>query len=458
MPINPVTIQRALLLILTWALNLAICAQPAATQPGVVIDKIVAKVDNQIILKSEYDLAYIQMLQAERTFDFKVTPCKVLEQLLTNKMLLAKAETDSVEVDDKQVENEMNRRMEYFIAQIGSKEKLEAYYNKTINQLKAELRKQVKEQMTVQKMQDNITAKIKVTPGEVKRFFNEIPKDSLPYFSKEYEIGHIVKLPSVNRNQKYAARTKLENIRKSIVEDGVSFQTLAKKYSEDPISAREGGELGFFKKGDLVPEYEAAALKLKPGEISPVFESIFGFHIVQMIERRGNDFNTRHILIKPQSSESDLESAEAFLDSIRTLILKDSLSFEKAAKLHSDDKFTKDNGGMLADPDTRSTKISAEDIDPTIFFQIDTLKPGSVTRPMPYRTEDGKEAYRIIYFKSVTEPHVANLKDDYQKIQAACLQEKKNKAVNKWFNQVKSEVFIEVDREFKDCDILKGVN
>ncbi len=441
--------------ITTTFLSFQLAAQPP--KEGVVLDKIIAKVDNHILLKSEYDVAYLQALQNDKDFDFKISTCRILEQVLTNKLLLAKADIDSVVVDDKQVESEMNRRMEYFIQQIGSKEKLEAYYNKSVNQLKNDLRRQVKEQMLVQKMQDNITGKMKVTPGEVKKFYGEIPKDSLPFFSKELEIGHIMKLPIVNRDQKRQTREKLDRIRKMIVDESERFEKLAKEYSEDPVSARAGGELGYFKKGDLVPEYEAASMKLKDGETSPVIESMFGFHIIQLIERRGNDYNTRHILLKPVSSETDIYASARFLDTLRTKIQSDSIGFAKAAKENSDDKATKESGGMLMDQQG-STKQAAENIDPALYFMLDTMKVGSISKPIPYRTEDGKDAYRIVYLKSVTQPHQANIKDDYQKIQTACLQEKKNKSVNGWFNKVKSEVFLEVDPEYKECEILKGVN
>ncbi|MFN0048858.1 MAG: peptidylprolyl isomerase [Cytophagales bacterium] len=434
--------------------NSANCQAPTN---GIVLDKVIAKVDNHILLKSEYDVAYLQAIQNDKDFDFKISGCKVLEQVLTNKLLLAKADLDSVVVDDKVIENEMNRRMEYFISQIGSKEKLEAYYNKSVNALKADLRRQVKEQMVIQKMQDNITGKTKVTPGEVKKFFSEIPTDSLPLIPRELEIGHIVKLPIVNRDQKKQTREKLERIRKLIVDDGESFQKLAKEYSEDPGSASRNGELGYFKKGDLVPEYEAASMKLKVGDISPVIESMFGFHIIQLIERRGNEYNTRHILLKPISSEADVESSARFLDTLKNKIVKDSISFPKAAKENTDDKATKETGGMLMDQQG-STKMAAENIDPALYLMLDTMKVGSISKPIPYRTEDGKDAYRIVYLKSVTPPHQANLKDDYQKIQASSIQVKKNKLINGWFNKVKSEVFLDIDPEYKDCEILKGLN
>jgi peptidyl-prolyl cis-trans isomerase SurA len=435
-----------------------ICINSFAQSGEVILDKVIAKVDNQILLKSEYDVMYLQSLQSNNKLDTKSTPCKVLEELLTNKLLLAKAEIDSVYVEDKQVDVALEQRMSYFITQIGSKEKLEAYYNKSVNQLKSELRKQVKEQLIVQKMQSTITDKIKITPGEVKKFFSEIPADSLPLFSKEYEISHIVKYASVNRDQKSATKEKLTKIRNMIVNEEDRFEKLAKEFSEDPVSARNGGELGYFKKGELVPEYEAAALKLKPGETSPVTESMFGFHIIQLLDRKGNEYNTRHILLKAVSSESDIENAAVELDSLRSKIIRDSLKFEIMAKEHSDDKATKESGGLLHSQSTpNSTKIPAEEIDPVLYFSIDSMKVGSITKPIRFKTEDGQEAYRIVFLKSATLPHQANLKDDYQKIMTAALQEKKNKAINRWFNKSKSEVYIQLDPEYKDCEILKGM-
>lgn len=429
----------------------------AQVPKGIVVDKIIAKVDNQILLKSELELAYIQSLNSQNEFKTDVTECAILEQLLTNKLLLAKADIDSVNVDEKQVEAQLDRRMEYFISQIGSKEKLEAQYGKTVTKLKEELRKQVKDQLLTQKMQDNITTKVKVTPAEVRKFYNSIPKDSLPFFSKELEVGHIVIFPKISKNQKIVTREKLNDIRKKIVQENADFGDLAKEFSEDPLSARDNGNLGFFKLGELVPEYEAASLKLKTGETSPVFESQFGFHIVQLIERRGTQYNTKHILLKPASSTTDKDEIIYTLDTIRTKIIKDSIKFEKAAKQYSDDKITKEAGGMILDPESGSTKLVVEKIDPALYFRLDTMKIGSISEPIPYRTDDGKEAFRIVYLKSVSEPHQATLKDDYQRIQFATVQEKKNKLINSWFNRTKGEVFIETDEQYKDCSILKGL-
>jgi peptidyl-prolyl cis-trans isomerase SurA len=420
-----------------------------------LLDRIIAKVDNFIVLQSELDLAYEQFkanMEGPATADVR---CRVLETLIINKLLLAKAEIDSVTVDRSAVDDQLERRMQYFVAQVGGADKLEQYYGKTLDDLKADLRKQVKEQMITQKMQDNITSKIKVNPGDVKKFYNGIPKDSLPYFSTEVEVGQIVKKAFVSKSQKGLARKKLEDIRQRII-NGEDFCELAKIYSEDPGSGKLCGELGYFNKGDLVPPYESAALKLKPGETSNIVESEFGYHIIQLLGRKGNEYNTRHILIKAASSKRDISASGDYLDSLRTEILNGKLNFQKAAKDLSDDKMTSQNGGMFQDPNSGDTKIPLENIDPALFFVIDTMTVGSITKPVIFQMEDGTEAMRIVFYKSKIAPHQANLKDDYQKILTATQEEKKNNAINQWFDKTKGEVYIDINSEYKDCQILKA--
>lgn len=420
---------------------------------SIVIDKIIAKVDNQILLQSELDLATKQFL-AETRYSGTDVKCNVLETLIINKLLLAKADIDSVTVDDRMVEDQLDRRMQYFVSSIGSEEKLEAYYNKPISMLKSDLRRQVKEQMVVQKMQDQITKKLKVTPGDVKRFFSNIPNDSLPFYSKEVEVGQIVKIPTVSRKQSLEARSKLLGIRERITK-GENFETLAKEYSEEPAAKSTGGNLGFQKSEDLDQTFVGAALKLKPGEISGVVETQFGMHIIQLIERRGSEFNSKHILIKPTTTKGDLNEATRFLDSIRTRILMDSVKFEVAAKKISDDKFTSSSGGMFVNQEDNNSRIAVENLDPVVFFIIDTMDVGQISAPIPFRTQDGKDAARLILFKSKTDAHKANLSQDYQKIYSATQEEKKTKAVNDWFAKAKKEVYIEVKPEFATCKVLE---
>jgi peptidyl-prolyl cis-trans isomerase SurA len=420
-----------------------------------VVDKIVAKVDNHIILKSELEIAYLQFLrspEAQMLPDKSALKCRVLESLIINKMMLAKASMDSVYVDREIVNDELDRRMAYFIAQFGSVEKLERYYEKSIDQLKQELYTQIRDQLVVQKMQQQITSSIKITPGEVEKFYKSIPKDSLPYFSSTVEVGQIVRYAELNRNDKLAYRKKAEDIRQKIIA-GEDFCRLARTYSDDPVSARNCGEIGFFKKGELVTEYESIALRLKPGE-TELIESQFGFHILQLIERRGNEFNTRHILIRPSTSGKDLDYPTQLLDSIRHLIKIDSINFSKAAKTYSADKATIYTGGFFTDKETGSSQIQMEDMNPDVFMIIDTMKVGTISPPIPFKTEDGQDAVRIVYLKTKVPAHQANLKDDYQRIQNAALDQKKQGAIDKWFDKTKGLVYIDIDNEYKDCEIL----
>ncbi|MFD2516231.1 peptidylprolyl isomerase [Pontibacter locisalis] len=418
------------------------------------VDGIIAKIDNHVILKSDLEFNYLQYLAQSKQQPNEELKCEILRSLVQDKLLLARAEIDSVVVEDAMVTDQLNRRIDYLTAQVGGVERLEQYYNKSIRQLKDELRKTVQEQMIMERMQQQIAGKVSVTPKEIKRYFSRIPQDSLPYFSSEVELGQIVKYAQVSKQQKQTAREQLEAIRKRILA-GEDFATLAKQYSQDPGSAQAGGELGFFKKKELVPEYEAAALRLEPGQTSNVVESQFGFHLIQLIERKGQEFNTRHILIKPATATVDVEEATAELDSIRTLVVNDSLTFAKAAKEFSDDKNTKDTGGMLTSRATGSMYIPMDQVDPAIFFVIDTMQVGEISKPVPFRTEDGQEAARIIYLKSKSKPHLANLQDDYQKIATAALNEKKGKAIETWFRKNFDTVYIEIDPEYQDCKVLQ---
>lgn len=426
---------------------------PTQAQQRTIIDGIIVKVDNRIILKSDLEAVMAQAVSSGATASAQLR-CRMLQNIVVQKLLLARADADSVVVEDKQVQGELDRRMAYFASQIGSEQKLEEYYGKTTKQLKDDLRNQVRDQLVAQKMQDQITGKVEVTPRDVRKYFNNIPKDSLPYYSTEVEIGQIVKLAVPGQAQKQAALTKLKDLKKRI-QGGEDFGTLAKQYSEDPGSAASGGELGFFKKKELTPEYEAAALRMEPGQLSDVVESPFGFHLIQLIERRGDTYNTRHILIKAASSEGDLGETSKLLSRLRTRILKDSISFAKAAKDNSDDRDSKNNGGLMMDPRTSSSFLPLDKIDPAVFFTIDTMQLGHITPPMPYRTEDGKDALRVIWLKSKRPPHQANLKDDYQKLANAALNERKAKALDEWFEKNKGSVFIEIDPDYNDCKLLQ---
>ncbi len=450
-PINPLFIVY-LVIIGLLCFSYTTHAQVASTDTK-VIDEILAKVDNYIVLKSELENTYRDQLAAQQVNSGGVTKCRVLESLVISKMMLAKAEIDSVLVSDDEVNGESQRRMQYLLGQMGgSEEELEKLYGKSLGQIQEELQDQIKEQLVIQKMQREITTDIEVTPAEVKKFFNRLPQDSLPYYSAEASVAQIVKRPIISKAQKEVTRKQLLDIRERIL-NGESFEELAKKYSEDPGSAPKGGNLGFTDRGTMVPEFEAAAMKLKPGELSQPIESQFGFHLIELIERRGNRFNSKHILLRPVSSASDIQQAERFLDSLRTLIIKDSISFEKAAKENSDDSYTAASGGFFIGSDG-SNRVPTEELDPVVFFTVDTMKVDSISKPIDYRMDDGTQAVRILYYKGSTRPHQANLKDDYQKIYNAALNEKKARILSDWFDKAKKQVFIDVDKEYDYCSIM----
>ncbi|MEQ9423622.1 MAG: peptidylprolyl isomerase [Cyclobacteriaceae bacterium] len=416
-----------------------------------VVDKIIAKVDNYIVLKSDLEKTYLDIISQGQPAD----RCNVIESLLISKMLVAKAEIDSVIVSDEEVESNLNRRLQFFINQVGSEEAIEQYYGKTLEQFKEELAESIKEQLTAQRMESEITDGLEVSPADVRKFFKEIPQDSLPFFSTEVKVGQIVKIPEVSKSQKDQVRAKLREIRQRIL-DGEDFNQLAKDFSMDPSVVQNGGELGFQRRGVLAPEFEAMGFKIKPGQISEPFETDFGFHILQLLERRGNTFNSRHILLSPQPLESDIQRTVDYLDSLRTIILADSIEFAKAAKEYSDDNFTSSNGGFFQDEDG-ANRVSVDQLDPVIFFTVDTMQVGNITKPIRYRMDDGKEAARILFYEKKLAPHQANLKDDYQKIYNAALNAKKGRIMEKWFLRARDDVYIEVDDEYGYCNIMNRI-
>lgn len=418
---------------------------------GVSLNKVIAKVDNYYVLRSDLE----ETLQSYVSQNQPVPPkCQVLESLVINKMMLAKAEIDSVVVDEKSVDVQLDSRMSYMIQQFGSEKNIVEAYGKSLELLKSELRTQVKDQLIVQKMQAKITNDVKVTPRDVKRFFESIPRDSLPFMPAEVEIGQIVRFAKATTEQKEVLRQRLVDIKKR-VEKGEDFATLAKEFSEDVGSGQNGGDLGFAKRGAMVAPFEGAALKLKPNEMSDVVESEFGFHLIQMIESRGAEYHARHILLRPDYNRLDLTSPTHFLDSLRTLIVADTLKFAKAAKDFSEDKNTADAGGLLRDPQSGSSRLS---MDPTmefaLFSMLDTMAVGTFSAPLPYRTEDGKSAMRLLYFKSKAPAHTANYTLDFEKLQNIVTANKKNSAIDDWFRKSVSDVFITVDPEFTNCRVF----
>jgi len=356
-----------------------------------------------------------------------------------------------VEVNDSEINSEMERRLNYFINQIGSEEKLEEYYKKSIPEIKEEFREVIREQMLAQRMQQKTTADIKVTPQEVKAFFNNIPKDSLPIINTEFELEQISLHPKVEETEILRIKDQLREF-KERVNNGESFATLAVLYSEDPGTAAKGGELGFVGRGDLVPEFSAAAFNLKEGEVSKIVKTDYGYHIIQLIEKKGERINCRHILLKPKISPAEKLKARQQLDSVVTAIRKNEMTFKQACWKYSEDENTRLNGGVMVNPTTGNTKFEAAQLEPKVAMAIQNLKVGDITEPFEAEDDKGQTVYKIVLLKAKSEPHSANLKDDYQRIQDLTLEKKNNEFMEEWVNKKLKSTFVHIDDSYKNCN------
>ncbi|MBK0377994.1 peptidylprolyl isomerase [Mucilaginibacter segetis] len=441
-----------------FILNILLVISVAKAQQR-TIDKIAAVVGNGIILQSDIELQYAQyLLSGQRPNPaFK---CQLLQNQLTQKLLAQQAVIDSVQVKDEEVDADIDRRMRSYIQRAGGQDRLEEFLGRSIIQYKDEIRPDIKENLIAQRMRQKITENVNTTPQDVRKYFESIPKDSIPYYNKEVEVGEIVFDPKLNKEEKEFAKKKAEDLR-ARVKKGEDFATLARLYSQDPGSAPEGGDLGFGDRTTYVKEFAAMAFKLKAGEISPVFESDFGFHFLQVIERRGEQVHVRHILIIPAITQASLDRAKATADSVYTLLNKDKkIDFSSAASYYSDDKETKYNGGMMLNAEnvqTRSTYIPTDKLDPQIALITDTMKVGSISKPQLFTDpQTGKKSYKILYLKSVTDAHRANLDQDFAKLKEDATNDKLNRTVSEWFEKRRKETFIKIDPEYQSCEQLKG--
>ncbi len=419
-------------------------------QEEMVIDQVVAVVGKSIVLESDVQNQYLNYrMQGGISGAASDIKCKILEDILFQKLMVTQAEVDSIEIGEVQVEADLDRRLSGFIQQFGSQEKMEEYYGKTLVEIKKELHNIVYEQMLAQQVQSGIVMDIDVTPSEINSFYKSIPKDSIPLIKTEYVIAEIVKNPPISIEEKIRVKEQLNEIRKRIL-DGSSFSTLAIMYSQDPGSAKKGGELGFYGRGQLYPEFEAVAYKLNEGEISNVLETEAGYHIIQMIERKGDYINVRHILLTPKVSPQDLAVAKQKLDSIAILIRADSITFETAVVQFSESD-NKNSGGIIINPYSMSTTFEADQLDPQVSFVIEKMEVNEISNPVPMKTEDKKDAYRILLLKEKTQPHEANLVDDYSRIREWALQDKQMKKVGEWIDNKAKTTYVRIVDSYSIC-------
>lgn len=420
-----------------------------------IIDKVVAVVGGEYVLLSEVEEQYA-LLQSQNTGSLPENArCAVLDQILTSKLLLNQSKLDSIEVGEGEVEEQLNARIERILSYMGGDvTQFEEYYGQSITQTKDQFREDLRSQLLVDRMRGGVIRQVKVTPSQVKQFFYDIPRDSLPYFNSEVEIGEIVFTPKPNPAELERVQTQLEGIRKRIVEDGEDFATLAKQYSMDG-SRNAGGDLGWAPRGRYVSEFEAAAYNLEPGEVSEVIETQFGYHILKLEERRGSSIRVRHILLTPEVTDADVEAGKVYLDSIATEIRNDSIPFSLAVKRYSDEnEQSYNNDGRITNPATGNTFFEIGDLDPDIYFTIDDMQVGDISDAFEFPGQRGETLLRVVQLQSRTLPHRADLTQDYNKIRKATEQSKQNEFLNDWIDQRVSATYIYIDPLYAECTMI----
>jgi peptidyl-prolyl cis-trans isomerase SurA len=422
--------------------------QNVSGQPK-IIDEVVAVVGDKRILYSDVEQNYLQLkAQGEKTDD--VSRCDLFENLLILKLLLNQSEIDSIEVTSSQVEGELDSRLQYFINAMGSEEKLEDYFKKSTLEIKEDMREQIREQMLTNKMRAKITEGVSVTPSEVRSYFKGLPSDSLPYINAEVEYNQILIHPKSNEQAIIDVREKMLGIRERIMK-GESFATLAVIYSEDPGSAVKGGDIGWLTKADLDPEYAKAAFALKKGAVSKIVESSFGFHLIQCLERTEDRVHTRHILLRPKVSQQEKQDAVNRLDSIVRLVRLDSLKFDIAAMRYSQDEDTRVNGGQAVNRMKGGTHWGMDEFQPSEYDIINKMKIGEISDPYEALDSKGKLTYKVIWLKNRTNPHVGDLKSDYNLFKARALQVKQKEIVNNWVEDKIKTTYIKLSDKYKSC-------
>jgi peptidyl-prolyl cis-trans isomerase SurA len=424
------------------------------TAQQLMIDRVVATVGDKIILQSDIENQVLQYI-SQGVATNSALKCEVLEELMVQKLLLTQAEIDSIQVGLSRVESELNNRLMYFVRQIGSEKKLEEFYGKSILEIKEDFRPLIEEQLTTQMMQANIIANIDVSPKGVQKYYKSLKEDSIPLINTQYEINQILIYPPQNEEARNAVREELLNLRQRII-NGERFSTLAVLYSEDPASARRGGELGFRSKNELDPEFAKAAFRLKDdGGISRIVESEFGFHIIQLIAKESNQVNVRHILKIPKIDIKQKIVARNRLDSVRNLINIDSLSFKSAAIRYSEDEQSKLNDGLMVNPMNASTKFELDALPPQEFNVIKDLKVGEISKAFESVDYNGKTVYKIVRINKVIESHRADLKNDYELIEQMAVMDKQQKIIENWIKEKRSKTYIHIDESFNECKFLK---
>ncbi|HUH73318.1 MAG TPA: peptidylprolyl isomerase [Chitinophagales bacterium] len=434
--------------LIAFLIHIIAVAQTGDTRNGLLVDKVQIIVDDKIILHS--DIENQINLMSKELKDNDDSRCYLVEQLIINKVMTSQAVLDSIPLSDEEVDSELDRKINYYVNMLGSKKMFEEYYNKPIEAIKEDFRDDIRDQMLAQRMQGKIVEGLSVTPTEVRDYFNDIPKDSLPFYNTEFEVSQIIIKVQIGEKQQQMALDKILDL-KNRADEGEDFSLLATLYSEDPGSAAEGGELGLMPRGTFVPEFEAAAFKMKDGEISDIVKTQFGYHLVKLNKRIGDQIDCSHILVRSQATNKDLTDAKSKADSVRNAIQDKTITFFEAVKLYSEDESSKSNGGRVLNYQTGSTIMEPEQMEPALYKMIEKTEVDSLTTIEPYQSQDGSYAFRFAKVDSKVAPHEANLKQDYTKIMEAAKAEKEQRIIQEWVARRSKKSYIYINEDFKDC-------
>ena len=417
-----------------------------------VIDEVVWVVGDEAILKSDVEEARMNAQYEGRKFEGDPY-CVIPEELAIQTLYLHQAVLDSIEVSESEVLQRVEMMTNQYIQMIGSKEKMEEYFNKTATQIREAMRENVKNGLTVQKMQQKLIGDIKITPAEVRRYFKDLPQDSVPYIPTQVEVQIITSQPKIPLDEIEDVNRRLREYTDRVNKGEMDFSTLALLYSEDKGSAMRGGEIGFKGRGELVPEYANVAFNLQdPKKVSKIVESEFGFHIIQLIEKRGDRINTRHILLKPKVNEKDLTSARARLDSIADDIRKNKFSFDEAASIISHDKDTRNNHGLMPNPQTNTSKFEMQQLPQEIAKVVDGMNVGEISKAFTMVNEkDGKEVCAIVKLKSRINGHKATITDDYQNLKEIVMDKRREEMLEKWIVEKQKHTYVRINDNWKNC-------
>jgi peptidyl-prolyl cis-trans isomerase SurA len=420
-----------------------------------VIDEVVWVVGDEAILKSDVESERLNAQYEGRKFDGDPY-CVIPEQLAIQKLFLHQAELDSIDVSEQEVLSRLEQQTNWLIDQIGSKEKMEEYYNKTSTQIREMLRENIRNGMVVQKMQQEIIGDIKIVPADVRRYFKNLPQDSIPFVPTQVEVQIVTLEPKIPQEEIERVKKALRDYTDQVNKGEIAFSTLARLYSEDEGTRRRGGELGFMGRGELVPEFANVAFNLQdPSKISKIVESEFGFHIIQLIEKRGDRINTRHILLKPKVEEKDLEASLLRLDSIAKDIRNAKFSFDEAATFISQDKDTRNNHGLMANPKSGTARFEMQElaqVSQEVAKTIEGLNVGEISEPFTMINNKGKEICAIVKLKARIDGHKATITEDYQRLKSIVQSKLGDEKLHKWIVDKQKSTYVRINENWVTCD------